>query len=684
MRQIYASFQKVQEYKLPVEGYELVSAEASNDQIAELLGMTFPVFTNTILFAQNTRGRTVTDFLDEDDTGKKEIFSMLFNLQGYEQACELVKPDFKKEKEALDSINNEIALRTLDLGHEEKTLGHLIQEKETFETDKHNTIKQLKQDAILLEHQLLVCDIEKKTQRLEKLISDTYTTEQNLKASREKEASLNQQLVALKQSITEKAGECERKKSFGVSVPQQPTLPPGNLKQYEKQRDEAQKKLWEAHKYEQNFEIANREVTGAHERLQEYVVKQSSIDEERAKLQKTIDDLTTCPTCSQDLTPVAKEKVVKEYTQRLSKLKDIDLDGVIKTYEQAQKRLEAFEKPDIKALEQEEFNAQAGIDRWIWFEKDLAKYQGIVDNLEKLEEQRWKEVAQLEQDIVSGYDKCKELQIQVDDASTEITTLEKTLLNLGIERDSLRVDIEVNILPLQQLKIEIADQLVLEDAKEFPQEKWLKGLEVTIDSLKKTLNELEQKKTLVQQGASILEQLVEAFGKEGVVAELLREYLPAIESKAAEYLSELTNNELQIEFKPEKQLKRKGQDGEVISRAQFVVEVTKQNGGTGYDLVSGSEQNKAALVVNWALSDLAYLHSNVSCNLRVYDEVFDGLDALSSERLAQCLIRRAQESHQLTLVVTHKQELDEVFEHKIRLKKVEGITQILAPNVNGI
>ena len=190
------------------------------------------------------------------------------------------------------------------------------------------------------------------------------------------------------------------------------------------------------------------------------------------------------------------------------------------------------------------------------------------------------------------------------------------------------------------------------------------------------MRESEANVKALQLRFELLESIEQAFGRDGIVAELFREYIPEIQSLADKHLSDLTNGELCVEFLADKELKKKSEDGSRVVKSEFHIVVKKEVGGGDYDLVSGSEQNKAVLVVNWALSDLAYRESNIHCNLRVFDELFDSLDAKGMERLAQTILDQCKDG--ITWVITHKVELEDAFPNKIVLEKKEGVSRLKA------
>jgi DNA repair exonuclease SbcCD ATPase subunit len=211
-------------------------------------------------------------------------------------------------------------------------------------------------------------------------------------------------------------------------------------------------------------------------------------------------------------------------------------------------------------------------------------------------------------------------------------------------------------------------------AQKFPQLQELETAErkkkEVEDKLKSLASELVEKTAQIR----VLENCSTAFGDQGIVSELFREYIPALQALSSDYLAAITNDELRVEFLPEKELKTKDSKGSQVIRNQFAINVSMAQGGGSYATVSGSEQNKASLICSCALSDLAHQFSNVSCNLRVFDEVLDSMDAVSSERMIAFL--NTHNFDRTVFIISHDSSIEDSVMNKISLTKKNGITTL--------
>ena len=688
------------EYPAPVEGFELLSAEASNEQIQELIGLNFAIFTNTVVFAQNTRGKSVTDFLDEDDAGQKEIFSTLFHLNGYEQARDLVIPDLKKTKAELEETERTLSDISIKLEAERQTLTNLTTSNEDFEKEKILRIQNMEKTVESLTKQLRETDPDKRTQEFLALSLKVEQEEKKLEILRKGERVAQDSLTRLltKLELDEKALATQQRLTFSttLSKPLKPDFDPEKgeiikaeleehlkiLRQDKKDKEEL-KKDWD-----DAYRNANKIAAQRSKQLKDAEDNQKQISSRRESLIAKIEGITVCPSCRQEFaTDEAKEIALKDLTQQLESLKDVDVESIREWFNLSIQELKDLEEnkfdqakynETLSAIFELEGNlgeVKASMELYRAYERDALLYDSQLKQIEKSREDQKKTIALLEKEIADIHLQAGVTRKDAQEAELGRKIQEEKANTLKTEQTTLHTKLETEIMPLQKQLNEAIAALQTALASLFPQEEWMARTGANLAVLGENETTLKEGCVLLKQEVQLLDDLGEAFSKEGIISELFREYLPDIEELAQEYLLELTNNELEIKFSAEKELKKKIK-GVTEVRNQFEIEVKKKNGGSAYDLISGSEQNKAALVVNWALSDLAYRHSNVSCNIRSYDEIFDGLDAKSTERLSNLLLNKFQNDGIITFVVTHKSELDDSFPYKIVLRKENGVSRI--------
>lgn len=160
---------------------------------------------------------------------------------------------------------------------------------------------------------------------------------------------------------------------------------------------------------------------------------------------------------------------------------------------------------------------------------------------------------------------------------------------------------------------------------------------------------------------------VNGFGNQGIKSLLLDSVTPYLNSRANHYLSQLTDNTIEVKFSTQAELK----SGE--KRDKFSVGVTNLNGDSEYKGNSNGEKRRIDLGVNMALQDLVGSRSNKKIDFIVYDEAFEGLDAIGCERLIGILEEKAR-LYGTVIVITHNESLKELFSKTILVEKKDRET----------
>ena len=680
-------------YPLPLGGFKLVSAEASNAQIAELVGLTFEIFTNTVLFVQRTRGRTVTDFLDQDDAGQKEIFSTLFNLQCYEEALALVKPDAKKLSAEYDTLSVSVRELGIKLVTDRSTLASLQKKQEEFEVAKGQEVAARQLAVTELERELAGTDEAAILQQIAALMAGIKEAGAQLKGFKSDEQGARELLTGRSTLLQVKCRSLAEPAVAWVGIPPVTVAPPDVTRKAEledalqtlraaRAEQDAEKKS-----FNKRQEGITAQLATAKRSQLAAIQQQEQVTEQRAVLTQKIDQITVCPSCQQEFaTPEAKQLALKDLAAQLAQWRDVDLAFHEAAVLEAQTALDSLNPFDqatydelvaaITTYATELQTIEQTVRAFTTYEKQLAIYEEQERNAEKASLGYAAKQASLALEIKQLENELPAAELLVSQTGEKVTTAEQSIQ----EASEVVRSLEAQRFPIQDRKRRLTEEkTAFVDAtnRVFPDTAWLQQVQDVIQDQEMAIETLSTQLTVAQTRLALLDALQEAFGKEGIIAELFREYIPDIQRLANEYLLALTNGELSIEFSADRELKKKV-DGVKAVRSQFDIQVSKRNGGSDYDLISGSEQNKAALVVNWALADLAYQHSNVSCNLRTFDECFESLDNKSTERLVALLLNHARTSGQVNLVITHSAELEDAFPAKIILQKLNGVSSLLS------
>jgi DNA repair exonuclease SbcCD nuclease subunit len=196
---------------------------------------------------------------------------------------------------------------------------------------------------------------------------------------------------------------------------------------------------------------------------------------------------------------------------------------------------------------------------------------------------------------------------------------------------------------------------------------------ITAETAAAAARELE-----VQEASTLsayLVALVAAFGPAGIVSLILDGFLAEFQAITTELCNTMTLGTLQVRYDTEIVLKKKRADGQAATKDKFDVLVSKSDGADGAEIISGSDQQKANLIIEQALSRLVARRSNIRTNIRVYDEVFDGLNATSTEYVARSLM--TEEPGVAKFVITHKADLASMFPNQILINKKAGVSTLV-------
>ena len=206
------------------------------------------------------------------------------------------------------------------------------------------------------------------------------------------------------------------------------------------------------------------------------------------------------------------------------------------------------------------------------------------------------------------------------------------------------------------------------DKEQYKKE--ITSIELTIDKHSKDVLQLESNKVQYQQA-------VEAFGNKGIRSVVLDFITPFLNEKANEYLQVLSGSDISVEF----QTQVENTKGEL--KDKFDVIVTNSNGGTSYKSNSAGEQKRIDLAISFAIQDLIMSKDDISTNIALYDECFDGLDTVGCENAIKLLKDRLNTVGTI-FVITHSESLKPLFENVITMVKEDGVSRLEKENRNEV
>lgn len=164
----------------------------------------------------------------------------------------------------------------------------------------------------------------------------------------------------------------------------------------------------------------------------------------------------------------------------------------------------------------------------------------------------------------------------------------------------------------------------------------------------------------------ILEQ---AFASKGIQAMLIREFaIPVLERETNRILSEMTNNQLYLNFETQMNTQAGNQ------RETLEIRVSDASGTRPLEAFSGGEAFRISFALRIALSKILAHRAGHRLETLIIDEGFGTQDAAGRERLVEA-INAISGEFKTILVITHVQEVRDLFPVQIIIRRGETGSQ---------
>jgi exonuclease SbcC len=163
---------------------------------------------------------------------------------------------------------------------------------------------------------------------------------------------------------------------------------------------------------------------------------------------------------------------------------------------------------------------------------------------------------------------------------------------------------------------------------------------------------------------SIYEELALAFGKKGAQALIIEKALPEIEDEANCLLGRMTDNRMNLKIESQRDTKK----GDTIETLD--IKIADDLGTRDYEMFSGGESFRVDFALRIALSRLLARRAGAPLPTLIIDEGFGTQDSTGREKLVEA-INSIQHDFEKILVITHIEELKDVFPVRIDVVKTE-------------
>ena len=167
---------------------------------------------------------------------------------------------------------------------------------------------------------------------------------------------------------------------------------------------------------------------------------------------------------------------------------------------------------------------------------------------------------------------------------------------------------------------------------------------------------------------STYDELRLAFGKKGIQAMIIESVIPELQDEATTLLQRMTDGKMQVTM----QTQRDTKSGSTVETLD--INISDELGSRPYELFSGGEAFRVNFAIRIALSKLLARRAGAQLRTLIMDEGFGSQDASGRQKLVEA-IQSVQDDFEKILVITHVEELQDVFPVRIHVEKTaEGST----------
>lgn len=470
------------------------------------------------------------------------------------------------------------------------------------------------------------------------------------------------------------------------------------------------------------LEKARQEQETLQEQRQALATEKVALEEANARLREEMQELRDrldllqaatdprCPLCQQALPPQERSRLIQAMTQEGADLKEIFLQNKERLEQLAREEKDVDQRlsqaaralKDLLPLQRQLAAAEESLAQARKAAEEAAEYQ---ERLQALEAQLKKDevapevqerLAKLEEDLAKCAVDPQEFQ-QVDDEVQRLSSYQEDAARLKIAEEQIGVveaDIQADREQLEAYRQQVKDDAIhlerlqeevrdLEDLRRSlrEQEKALEEVRRRLAEARDALGaarqrvahcehlkELREQKAQEREDAAreqaLYEELDTAFGKQGVQALLIDQALPEITEEANRLLARMTDGRMRVDLQTQRETKS-GTTQEVLD-----IIISDELGSRPYELYSGGEAFRVNFALRVALSRLLARRAGAPLQTLFIDEGFGTLDAVGRERLVEA-IGSVQDDFACILVVTHVEELKEMFPVRIEVTKGE-------------
>lgn len=343
-----------------------------------------------------------------------------------------------------------------------------------------------------------------------------------------------------------------------------------------------------------------------------------------------IKNISTCPTCLRTLSKEEEEKIIK----------------ALKNTIQAK-------------IDPEKEKTNQAIKKLNYSKEDHLGLQRKIQDLREAEEKD-KIIREAEAQIRELENRKQKLSFEIKDKKNRLEVLAKE--GKEIAEDYKRFEGVLKAWEEQERKVYVIRREIETLREEYGQ---IKEQKTNIEKREKELQVTEKKLSEALKEKTIYEQLVSSYGRNGVQAMIIENTIPAIEEEANVLLERMTDGQMKVKFLTQRAKKHSEDMIETLD-----IQISDPIGARQYELFSGGEAFRINFAIRVALSKLLTLRAGAKLEFLAVDEGFGTLDQAGQQDLVAA-INSISEDFSKIIVITHVQEIKNVFQNRLEVDKTD-------------
>ena len=277
--------------------------------------------------------------------------------------------------------------------------------------------------------------------------------------------------------------------------------------------------------------------------------------------------------------------------------------------------------------------------------------------------------SKLRQQLDSALGQIEWDRVQLEQTAADLANLRSELSDMKERRDPLSV--EVARLPEAQSELARCRVNCDDFEKRLTAARVRLGIaQDAVERCKRMAREaaeLGRKRDERLRERSLYEELVIAFGRNGIQALIIEDALPQIENDSNDLLARLTDNRMSLKLQLTDGRRIRGSDA--LSE-EMSIDISDEMGTRAYETFSGGEAFRINFALRIALSRLLARRSGAPLPILFIDEGFGSQDAVGQERLIEA-IQSIRDDFDKIVVITHVEGIKEAFDTRIQVQKTE-------------